>query len=210
MPKYGFLLIATEEASHQYALGRGKGATMPENTASAGSTSTQAEPTQSQPAGGSERTFTQEDLNRLIGEARIKERSKFEGFEELKAKADQYDALAERDKTETQKAIERAEKAEREASALKAAKARAEAISEAAKASGVDADLLSRMVGDTVEEIAANAAVLKSKIAQMPVYPDVPDVGASGAPTITKDEIESIKNPMERVKARAQHPDLYR
>jgi hypothetical protein len=61
------------------------------------------------------------------------------------------------------------------------------------------------MSGD-VEE---NAAILKEKMANAPKFGSVPDGGETTPPTITKESIEAIKDPVERVKMRAQHLDLY-
>lgn len=97
-----------------------------------------------------------------------------------------------------------------EAERLKAEKARNEAIGKAAKESGVDIDLLSAMSGDTDDEIAANAKLLKDKIAAIPAYPNVGDNGAGSTPGITKEQIEKIKNPAERIRQRAQHINLYK
>lgn len=46
-----------------------------------------------------ERTFTQEEVNRLIG----KERAKYKGFADLKKKAEAYDELQEQGKSELER-----------------------------------------------------------------------------------------------------------
>ena len=61
------------------------------------------------------------------------------------------------------------------------------------------------MSGD-VEE---NAAYLKQTMANAPKFGQVPDGGETTPPTITKESIEAIENPVERVRMRAQHLDLY-
>ena len=58
------------------------------------------------------RTFTQEELNKIVQERVHKERAKFENYEEMKAKAAKFDEMEEANKTELQKAQERAEKLE--------------------------------------------------------------------------------------------------
>lgn len=89
-----------------------------------------------------------------------------------------------------------------ELGALKAEKARAEAVRKAAKEHGVDADLLERMEGDVDE----NAAFLASR----PKYKAVHDSGEGTPPAMTRETIESVKDPVERVRLRAQHQDLYK
>ena len=56
------------------------------------------------------RTFTQEEVDKLIGERLFREREKYADFETYKEKAAKYDAAEEASKTELQKAQERAEK----------------------------------------------------------------------------------------------------
>lgn len=127
-----------------------------------------------------------------------------------KAAVDELDKIKESQMTDLQKAQKRAEEAERKAQAIEAKQQRAASVKEAAKIAVVDEDILSMMAGDTPEEIAANAATLKAKISAMPVYPNVPDSGASSTPTMTKEEIDKIKDPAKRVMERAKHIDLYK
>lgn len=138
-----------------------------------------------------ERLFTQAEVNEIIERrvARVKATPPAD-YEELKAKVEStsdYDDL----------------KAEVEA--LKAEKAKAAEVAKAAKEHGVDADLLARMAGD-VEE---NAQYLAS----LPRYRPVPDQGGvagAGAGVVTRDSIEATKDPVERIRLRARHQDLYK
>ncbi|UNX54089.1 hypothetical protein MF406_14225 [Georgenia sp. TF02-10] len=58
---------------------------------------------------------SQEELNRRIGQRLERERSKFADYDDLKAKASRLDEIEDANKTEVQKAAERAERAEAEA-----------------------------------------------------------------------------------------------
>jgi hypothetical protein len=58
---------------------------------------------------------TQEELNKLIGERIGKVKAQFGDYEDLKTKAAEFDKIAEAQKTELQKAQERAEAAEKRA-----------------------------------------------------------------------------------------------
>lgn len=129
---------------------------------------------------------------------------------ENKGASDELEKIKKAQMTELEKAQAEAEEAKKEAAKLKAEKDRNEALKQAADGAGVDIELLALMAGDTPEQIAVNAATLKTKIAGMPVYPTVDDNGGAGAPVITKEQIEKIKNPAERVKMRAQHSELYK
>ena len=57
-----------------------------------------------------ERTFTQAEMNAIISDRLSRERSKYADYDDLKAKAQQFDAAQEAGKTELQKANEKAAK----------------------------------------------------------------------------------------------------
>lgn len=144
----------------------------------------------------------QAEVNRLVGEARRKARSKYEGYDEYKAHAEawaDYDDVA---------------KARDEATArvasLEAAIAHRDLVDKVSDATGVPRSLLK---GDTEEELTASAEAVKAYAGALapkpPAYPEDKGGGANPKP-ITKDQIEAIKDPEERVRVRAQHLDLYR
>lgn len=56
---------------------------------------------------------TQEELNRIIADRISREKAKYADYADLKNKASEFDKLTESQKSETQKAVERAEAAER-------------------------------------------------------------------------------------------------
>lgn len=66
------------------------------------------------PAGGGGQTFTQADLERILGERLAREREKFKDYEDLKKKAAEFDKQQEAQKSDLQKAQEAAKKAEEE------------------------------------------------------------------------------------------------
>lgn len=55
-----------------------------------------------------ERTFTQAEMNAIIQERVARERGKYADYDDLKAKAAQYDEAQEASKSDLQKAVERA------------------------------------------------------------------------------------------------------
>ena len=131
----------------------------------------------------------------------------------LKEKADRYDEMEQASKTDAEKmadAIKRAEKAEQKLAEYERRAERAAIVAEVAAAKGVDAEWLGRMAGDTEAEISANADYIASKLSGQPIYPSVPDRGQAKTPPMTKEQIESIKDPRERVRMRARHIDLYK
>ncbi len=58
--------------------------------------------------GGSEKTFTQTELDAIIGDRLARERQKYGDYDSLKAKAAEYDKTQEASKSELQKATEKA------------------------------------------------------------------------------------------------------
>lgn len=114
----------------------------------------------------------------------------------LKEKADRYDELEEASKTDAEKladATKRAEEAEAKVAEFERKAERASIVREVAADKGVDAEWLSRMAGDTREEIEANAGFLSEKVGGAPIYPSVPDSGTKNNQTGRTPE-ESFKD----------------
>jgi len=134
-----------------------------------------------------ERTFTQAEMDAIIGDRLKRERSKYADYESLKEKAAQFDAAQEAAKSDYEKAVERAERAEAELKAVRAEKERADEVARVAAEKGVDAALLSRMSGDVGE----NAEFLKAQMDSRPKYEPVHDGGEAKASSV-KTEIPTI------------------
>lgn len=124
---------------------------------------------------------------------------------ENKGAAEKLAQIEEANKTELEKAKERAEKAEAEAHRLKAETERHQIIEKVAADTGISASVLARMVGETEEEISANAEAVKAAV---PTYPSV-KAGNLTPPKVSKEEIMQIKDSRERRAAIAQHLDLF-
>lgn len=181
--------------------GRGKGHSMSETTAQAGTTPS-GEGASENPAmeGSQPRTFTQEEVNEMVGSARKKERQKFANYDEYRAASEQLPELQRKaEESEAQLAEANARIAEFEQQ-----RQIAEWAEQAARETGVPASVLK---GSTLDELQAHAQQIK---AAMPVYPTLPaDGGEANPPAITKEEIYKIKNREERVMAMGQHPELF-
>lgn len=164
-------------AAHDDSQRLGKGRDMPENTEQqAVENATQGAPAES------ERTFTQSEMDAIIGDRLKRERAKYADYEELRAKAEQYDAAQDAAKSDYEKAVEERDSLKAQLDALQAEKSHAEAVAKAAAEHGVDAALLSRMSGDVDE----NALFLKQQMASAPKYGYVPD-GGEVAPPASKE-----------------------
>ena len=99
--------------------------------------------------------------------------AKYENFEELKAKASKFDEIKERNKSELQKANERADALQAELEGMKKAESVRKIREDVAKEMGVPASLLS---GDTKEECETQAKGILS-FAKPNSYPSVKDGG---------------------------------
>lgn len=131
-----------------------------------------------------ERTFTQAELDAIISDRLKREREKYANFDEMKEKAAKYDAAVESEKTELQKANERAESYKSQLDALKKAEQVRTIRDKVAQEKGIPANLLT---GDTEEACTAQAdALLEWNNPNRP-YPTVKDSGevrkvSGGAP----------------------------
>ena len=133
-------------------------------------------PTQGAPAENNAkepRTFTQEEFEAELGKRVFRERNKYADYDELKAKAAEYDQLQEASKSELQRAVEERDKLKAELDRLQAEREHAETVARVAAEKGVDAALLARMSGDVDE----NAEFLKKQLEALPKYEPVHDAG---------------------------------
>ena len=153
-----------------------------------------------------ERTFTQSQMEAIIGDRLARERSKYSDYEELKSKAEAYDRQAEAEKTELQRAEERAEKAEADLAKMREEAQAARDRAEVAAEKGVPAEVLR---GSTREELEAHTDAIKAAMGAARKYPDVSDGGDRGASKTTREDIMSIKDGRERVRMIAANPHLF-
>lgn len=105
---------------------------------------------------------TQEELNRIIADRISREKAKFSDYNDLKAKASEFDKLADAQKSETQKALERAEAAER---ALSAKESEALRLSVIAR-HNIPADYQEFVSGSDEAELEAKAVKVLSLVPQ--------------------------------------------
>ncbi len=183
-------------------------------TTEEGTTTEQTAPMEQSGNGGNEpKTFTQEQVNRMIQErvARVKHEEPAD-YAELKAKAERLDEIAEANKSDLQKATDAAAKAKATADewkakfeALEAEQARMASVTEFAAKFKVDAGTLSRMSGD-VEE---NAKYLADLETARPKYPTINDDGESRKSTKTRAEILAVKDAQERQRLIAENIGLF-
>ena len=120
-----------------------------------------------------ERTFTQEEVDNIVGDRLKRERAKFANYDELNEKAGKYDELLQSQKSELQKVIEERDSLAAEIGNMKAAETIREMRENVSQETGVPANLLT---ATTEEECKAQAEALLN-YAKPKSYPNVRDGG---------------------------------
>lgn len=123
--------------------------------------------------GSEQKTFTQDEVNRLVGKARKEASHKNENYEMYKQAYEELEQIKESNKSELQKAQDRAAKLETQLKNLKHNEEVQVWKREIASAAGVPADVLR---GNTREEIEAHAQALQAAFEK----PSAPVVGSDG------------------------------
>lgn len=141
-----------------------------------------------------ERTFTQAEMDAIIGDRLKRERAKYADYDEAKAALYELNKLKEASKTELEKAVEERDRLKAELDKRDAEKAHAEKVAKVAAETGVDAALLARMSGDVDE----NAEFLKTKGGGR--YAPVPDYGEAKAPAGKKSTASLFAEAVNQIK----------
>lgn len=147
---------------------------------------------------------TQEEFDAAI-KARIDRAKKSavpSDYDELKAKAAKWDEIEEANKSDLEKATQRAEAAEAKLNEIQHENELRSWREAASKATGVPASVLR---GDTEADIMAHAEAIKNT---MPIYPQVNETGTQ-PDTMTRSSIMAIKDTQKRQAAIAAHPELF-
>ena len=118
------------------------------------------------------KTFTQDEVNAIVTKRLAQEKAKYEGFDEMKAKAEEYDKLEEANKSELQKASERIASLEAELNSKRKAEEVRALRDKVSQETGIPANLLT---GETEEECLEQANGIKAFA--NPTYPSVKDAG---------------------------------
>ena len=148
------------------------------------------------------KTFTQDEVNELMGKVRRETREKYADYDDLAKKAKAYDEAQEAAKTELEKAQEAAAAAKAEADALRAEKAHAQLVAKVSAATGVPASLIS---GDDEESMTATAkAIAEFAKASSTAAPADKGGAASGSMHMSDESISKMTNPSDRVMAYAR------
>ena len=129
-----------------------------------------------------EKTFTQAEVDAIVGDRLKRDRQKYADYDALKEKAEKFDAMEEANKSELQKAIERGDALQNELNTMKAANTVRNMREKVAEETGVPASLLT---ANTEEECAEQARAIL-EYANPKGYPNIRDGGEvthTGKPT---------------------------
>lgn len=121
------------------------------------------------------KTFTQEEVNGIVNDRLARERKKYEGInlEELKNKAQMFDEIEEKNKSELERANEKANRLQAELDNMKKTNEIKTMREKVASETGVPVNLLN---GDTEEECSEQANAIKA-FAIPNGYPNLKDGG---------------------------------
>lgn len=127
------------------------------------------------------KTFTQDEVNGIVNDRLARERKKYEGIdlETLKSKAAKFDEMEEANKTELEKANERAKALEEQLAGIQKEKELTEMRDKVAKEIGIPSNLLT---ASTEDECRTQAEAIKA-YAMPSGYPQVRD---GGDPIVTQ------------------------
>ncbi|MBQ0142183.1 MAG: hypothetical protein KBT06_05200 [Prevotellaceae bacterium] len=121
------------------------------------------------------KTFTQEEVDNIVSSRLKREGAKYADYEELKAKASKFDEMEEANKSELQKANEKAAALQKQLDDMTKATELSNLRNKVSTDTGVPVALLT---ADTEDECKAQAeAILAFASTQKPSYPSVKDGG---------------------------------
>lgn len=142
-----------------------------------------------------EKTFTQAQVDAIVGDRLARERAKYSDYDELKAQASKYTELEQSSQSELQAALERADASaarvaelEKQIADKEAAEAHQKLVNKIAKKYRVPADLRRFMSGTTVEELTEEAELLGASFAAVSQNEGKRPVDVAGA----KDEMDQF------------------
>lgn len=155
------------------------------------------------------KTFTQEEVNEMMGKVRRETREKFADYDELSKKAKAYDEAQEAAKTDAQKMQEAIEAAQAEAkkasdalAQMQAERDHAQLVARVAEATGVPASLITG--ADEEAMTAAAKAIAEFAKSASTAAPEDKGGAAFGAKPMTDEIIRKMTNPADRVAAYAR------
>lgn len=147
------------------------------------------------------KTFTQDELNRIVSERLKRAKLDTAEMDELRKKAAELDEIKAANQTELEKTQKAYADASAELERMKAEAARNALLAKVSADTSVPAALLK---GETEEELTASAEALNAWLKSQKSFPTDKGGAASSLPTITEEQISKITDPAKRVQMRAE------
>ena len=115
------------------------------------------------------RTFTQDEVNRLLG----RERAKYKGFSDLKKKAQAYEELKASQMSEEERQAKTIADLKAENERYRAAESKRRWVADVSKETGVPADVLGLFDAESAEDLKAKAELVSDRFKKetVPVVP---------------------------------------
>lgn len=151
------------------------------------------------------KTFTQEDVNRIVADRLKRAKADAAEMDELRKKAAELDEIKAAQQTDLEKAQKAYADAAAELERMKADAARTALVNKVAAEKDVPASLLK---GATEDELAASADAIVEFARKQTGFP-TDKGGAASAKPVTREAIEKMTDPVARVRARAENINLY-
>lgn len=144
------------------------------------------------PATEQTRTFTQDELNAIVGKRLAEEKGKYADYEELKKKAEAFEQAEEAKKSELQKATERADQLQTQLDKMLKADEIRKVREKVAAETGVPAGLLSGEDEDTCKSQAEGilSFATSTKPSGYPVIKDGGEVKHTNAPATSEEKFK--------------------
>lgn len=120
------------------------------------------------------RTFTQDEVNSIVENRLKKESAKYSDYEELKKKASKFEEIEEANKSELQKATEKADALQKELDAINKSNEIRSVREKVAKEKGIPSNLL---MGETEEACIEQADNILAFMNNGQNYPNIKDGG---------------------------------
>lgn len=151
------------------------------------------------------KTFTQEEVNKMMETRVYKERQRYADYEELKEKAQKFDEMGSAENEALAAEKKRADELQKQLDELTQANTIRSIKEKVSAEIGVPANLLT---GTDEETCRAQAEAIKA-YAGAHAYPTVKDAGETIPPSTTKSDILSIKDEKARLKAIEANIELF-
>jgi predicted nuclease with TOPRIM domain len=140
--------------------------------------------TQDAQTGGSDKTFTQADLDRVVQDRLAREREKFAGFEDIKSKAEEFDKLKESQRSDLEKLQAERDELKTQLTPLQTENLRLRVAAE----KKLPPELIDRLKGGTKEEMQADADELLKLVGT----PDTTSFDGGARDTATPKDMDSL------------------